>query len=65
MTEGYVELLSNHWTRLQFLCTWHKAYRNLSKMKNWLLLLLSSVAFEVVFCIFLIELALYQLDESK
>lgn len=40
VTEGYVELLSNHWTRLQFLCKWHKAYRNLSKMKNWLLLLL-------------------------
>lgn len=34
VTEGYVELLSNHWTRLQFLCKWHKAYRNLSKMKN-------------------------------
>lgn len=34
VTERYVELLSNHWTRLQFLNKWHKAYRNSSKMKN-------------------------------
>lgn len=34
VTEGYVELLSNHWTRPQFLSKWHKAFRNLSKMKN-------------------------------
>lgn len=40
MTEGYVELLSNHWTRVQFLSKWPKAYKNLSKIKNWLLLLL-------------------------
>lgn len=33
-------------------------------MKNWLLLLLQSVAFGVVFCIFLFEV-LYQLDESN
>lgn len=30
VTERYVELMSNHWTRFQFLSKWYKAYTNLS-----------------------------------
>lgn len=32
----HVELLSNHWTSVQVLTEQHKAYRNLSQMKNLL-----------------------------
>lgn len=31
-----MELLSNHWTSVQFLSKQHKAYRNLSQMKKLL-----------------------------